>query len=79
MITLLLLLLISLGISLLALIYCSYQLARNEKVYKIRRDWILTDNPNWSTHTYDYMFNPSHKNLWGLKFPSESDYQFSLK
>ena len=67
-------LLIILGVLVLALIYCFYQLARNQKVYEIRIDWVNEDDPRWSKYTYDYMFNPSFRNWLGLKFPSKSDF-----
>ena len=66
--------LIILGILVLALIYCFYQLARNQKVYEIRQEWIITNSPKRDKYTYDYMFNPSFRNWLGLKFPSKSDF-----
>ena len=65
---------IILGILVLALIYCFYQLARNQKVYKIRINWIIKNDPRWDKHTYDDMFKPSLKNWFGLKFPNEKDF-----
>lgn len=65
---------IILGFLVLALIYCFYQLARNQKVYEIRADWINEDGPRWYRYTYDYMFTPSFRNWLGLKFPSKSDF-----
>jgi hypothetical protein len=58
----------------LALIYCFYQLARNKKVYDIRMDWIKENDPRWDKYTYDYMFKPSFRNWFGLKFPIKSDF-----
>ena len=63
-----------LGIMVLASIYCFYQLARNQKVYEIRVDWINENDPRRDKYTYDYMFNPSFRNWLGLKFPSKSDF-----
>lgn len=68
------LLLIIIGISVLGIIYWIYQFARDQKVYEIRQDWIITDNPKKDKYTYDYMFNPSFRNWLGLKFPSKSDF-----
>lgn len=65
---------IILGILVLGIIYCFYQLARNQKVYEIRTDWVNEDDPRWDKYTYDYMFNPSFRNWLGLKFPSKSDF-----
>ena len=66
--------LIIIGILVLALIYCFYQLARNQKVYEIRKDWIIEDDKKRYKYTYDYMFKPSFRNWLGLKFPSKSDF-----
>lgn len=56
------------------IIYCLYQLARNEKVYKIRINWINKNDPRLDKYTYEDMFRPSFKNWFGLKFPKESDF-----
>jgi len=66
--------LIILLVLVLALIYCFYQEERNRKVSKIRKNWIMTNNPKIHKYTYDYMFDPSFKNWLGLKFPTESDF-----
>lgn len=65
---------IILGSPVLVLIYCIYQLKRNQKVYKIRTKWINEGDPRWDKYTYDYMFKPSFKNWLGLKFPNENDF-----
>lgn len=66
--------LIILTVLVLVIIYFFYQLARNQKVFKIRMNWIITNNPKFYKYTYDYMFEPGFRNWLGLKFPSESDF-----
>ena len=62
-------------ISLLVPIYLFYQLVRNQKIYKIRIDWINEDDPRWYKYTYGYMLYPSFRNWFGLKFASKSDFK----
>jgi len=57
-------------------VYCIYQLFRNSKVYKIRYKWIHSDDTRWDLYSYDFMFDPSKHNLYGLKFPKDSDFPF---
>ena len=59
------------SISLVVFIYGVYQLIRNSKVYKIRQKWIETDDNRLHKYSYDYMFDPSKHNWFGLKFPTE--------
>lgn len=65
---------IILGSPILLLIYCIYQLMRNQKVYKIRIYWIIKNDPRYDKYTYDDMFKPNLKNWFGLKFPNENDF-----
>lgn len=58
----------------LVIIYGFYQLARNQKVYRIRINWIKDKDFRFYKYTYNDMFEPSLKNWLGFKFPSESDY-----
>lgn len=58
----------------LVLIYCVYQLIRNQKVYEIRLGWINKGDPRFDKYTYEDMVNPSFKNWLGLKFPNENDF-----
>ena len=53
---------IILGSPVLVLIYCIYQLKRNQKVYEIRTNWINKNDPRWYKYTYDDMFMPNFKN-----------------
>ena len=55
--------------------YLTLQLIRNHKVYSIRRKWLLEDDIKWRKYSYDYMMDPSPKNMYGLKFPKESDFK----
>lgn len=67
---------IFLFLSVLAFIYGVYQLIRNEFVYRIRIKWIEEDDIRHDQYSYDYMFNPSKHNLFGLKFPTDKAFPF---
>lgn len=55
--------------------YTFYQLARNNEVYNIRCKWADEDDRRRRDYTYDEMFDLSPKNLYGLKWPKESDFK----
>lgn len=63
------------GICVLAVIYSFYQMARNDKVFNIRRKWILESDERWLKYSYSTMFEPKQENWYGLKFPNEKDFQ----
>lgn len=67
---------IFLFLSVLAFIYGVYQLIRNEFVYRIRIKWIEEDDIRWHNYSYDFMFNPSKHNWFGLKFPTDKAFPF---
>ncbi len=54
--------------------YLIYQLIRNNKVAKIRRKWVLSDDSRYNKYDYDYMYKPSKHNLYGLRFPRDVQY-----
>ena len=55
--------------------YCFYQIARTEKVYKIRINWIDTKDSRYPKYTYNEMFIPSPSNWFGLKYPNDSQFK----
>lgn len=59
----------------LALLYCAYQLIRNQVVYEIRKKWIINDDKRIYKYTYDYMFVPRKENYFGLQYPREINFQ----
>ena len=67
---------ILLFLSVLTATYALYQLIRNEFIYRIRVEWIKTDDKRWYKYSYDFMFEPSSHNWFGLKFPTEKDFPF---
>ena len=62
-------------ICILALIYYSYQLKRNDEVYNIQVHWINTYDKRHIQYDYDYMFEPNKSNWYGLKWPRDKDYK----
>ena len=64
----------SLTLLFVALIYTVYQGFRNDKVLKIRLNWIWTMDMRRYRYTYDEMFKPSLKNWFGLKWPRDKDF-----
>ena len=62
--------------SVLVFAYGVYQLIRNEFVYRIRAEWFKRDDKRWYKYSYDFMFEPSSHNWFGLKFPTEKDFPF---
>lgn len=64
-----------LTVFILAFIYFLYQLFRNDKVFEIKIKWI--DEKKWDLYykySYEFMFNANKHNLYGLKWPSEKNY-----
>lgn len=55
--------------------YLTYQLRRNDAVYKIRVNWINTDDNRYQKYSYDYMFDPNRINWFGLKFPKDEHFR----
>lgn len=56
-------------------LYLAYQLIRNNRVANIRIKWILNDDDRYYKYCYEYMFNPSKHNLYGLKFPIDKQFR----
>jgi len=64
------------GICLIGLVYCFYQLIRNEAVYRISMKWCNDyDFERIYRHSYDDMFNPKKENWYGLKFPRDKHFK----
>jgi len=59
----------------LVLIYCLYQLLRNEATYKIVRNWLDSDDKRYYRYSYDFIFDPSRHNRFGFQFPKESNFK----
>lgn len=57
------------------MLYLIYQLARNNKVYLIRHDWISSNDRRYIDYTYNYMFDADKHNWYGLKYPKESHFK----
>lgn len=60
---------------LFGIVYCLYQLVRNDKIYHIRINWIDTDDKRRDKYSYDEMFRPNKHNWFGLKYPNEKQYK----
>ena len=63
------------GVCFMMIIYCLYQLVRNEKVYKILSAWRDANDIRCSTYNYNYMFNPKKNNWFGLRWPQDNQYE----
>lgn len=60
----------------IAMIYCIYQLIRNEVVCRILMKWIKDSDDRFYKYDYnDDMFYPSKSNWYGLKFPLDKDFK----
>lgn len=59
----------------LMVIYCLYQLVRNEAVFNIRSKWINYDDLRWHYYSYDEMFKPNISNWFGLRFPRDKHFK----
>lgn len=59
----------------LCIVYLIYQLLRNQKVGKIRLNWLDKKDPRLSKYTYEEMFLPSKKNRYGLQMPEDKDFK----
>lgn len=59
----------------LIILYYVYQSIRNDKIYKIRRNWTETDDHRWYTYPYDYMLNPNKHNWFGLRYPRDKQFK----
>lgn len=68
-------LILALFVCVVMIVYCSYQLKRNDAVYKIRKNWIKRKDPRHDTYSYDYMFDPNRINWFGLKFPKDEHFR----
>ena len=58
----------------LAIAYCVYQLARNEAIYNIRKNWIDTNDKRHDKYSYVDMHNPCINNWIGIKYPKDKHY-----
>ena len=61
-------------ISLSACFYLIFQSYRNNQVYEIRLKWIHTSDLRYDQYSYNDMYMPSFKNIFGLKSPKESNF-----
>ena len=68
-------LILPLFVCVVMIVYCIYQLKRNDAVYKIRNNWIKTRDPRHGTYSYDCMFDPNRINWFGLKFPKDEHFR----
>lgn len=75
LVSVLIVLVFALIVCLLMLGYFSYQLKRNDAVYKIRKNWIETRDPRHELYSYSYMFDPNKINLFGLKYPRDNHFR----
>ena len=65
---------ILIAVMFLFLLYSLYQLERNNEVFKIRKNWIYTDDDRWDKYSYDYMVEPNKHNWYGLRYPKDNHY-----
>lgn len=66
---------IILTIGLVAILYCIYQLGRNQEIFNIRIKWIDDDDLRHEKYTYESMLWPNRNNWFGLKYPKDKDYK----
>ena len=52
-----------------------YQISKIEKVYRIRRKWLYSDDSRYYKYSCDEMINANSSNLFGLKYPNEKDFK----
>ena len=52
-----------------------YQISKIEKVHRIRRKWIYSDDSRYAKYSFDEMLKPNSINLFGLKYPNEKDFK----
>ena len=64
-------------ISLLFLLasYTMLQIVRHELIHKIQETWIKNRNDLYNKYSYDFMFNPSRHNWFGLLIPREKHFK----
>jgi len=62
-------------ISVLSIIYCVYQLIRNEYTYKLVSKWTDQRSYKYSKYSYEYIMDAKMHNWYGLKFPRDKDYE----
>lgn len=62
-------------ISGIGITYCLYQIWRNKRVYDISMGWIDNSDPRHYIFSYEFMFEPSLSNWWGLKFPRDKHFK----
>ena len=55
--------------------YIIYQLFRNSAVYKIRTNWINTNDKRYNKYSYKFMNNPNKNNWFGLRYPKDKHYK----
>lgn len=63
-----------LSIGFAGILYCLYQLLRNQKVYEIRIKWIRTQDKRYGKYSYSEMFVQSAKNWFGFRWPKDEHY-----
>jgi len=49
---------------------------RNEAVYKIRSDWINSQDPRHEKYTYQEMYQPNKYNKYGWKKLNDGDFRW---
>jgi hypothetical protein len=59
----------------LMIVKALYQISKSEKVYKIRRKWLYSDDIRYDRYSYDEMLEANSSNLFGLKYPNEKDFK----
>ena len=52
-----------------------YQISKIEKVRRIRRKWIYSNDSRYDKYSYDEMLEANSSNLFGLKYPNEKDFK----
>ena len=62
-------------ILLIIILYLFYQLIRNTKVFLIRDKWLFSFDNRIDKYTYEEMFLPSPKNIFGFKFPQDKHFK----
>ena len=52
-----------------------YQISKFEKLYRIRRKWLYSDDSRYYKYSYDKLIESNSSNLFGLKYPNEKDFK----
>ena len=55
--------------------YIIYQLFRISTVYKIRTNWIYTNDKRYNKYSCKFMYDLNKNNWFGLRYPKDKHYK----